>query len=151
MALDPNKASSLDTCFPYCLCICVCMVSLHPCVSVRITKYCLVAKGNSCYWGFLYWHVNKGEPPRCSLVCPPAYQIWDPCWAQPVDAEEGRDSAPCRGGNSSKAQSFESGTGRDSRALTKTLPLWVNGTSPCFFQTNGFAFWGFYTSVETDI
>lgn len=92
------------------------------CLSVCLTADCVVAQGNSCRWGFLYEHVNKGEPPKSSPVCPPANENWAPSWDQPVDGEEGRDSAPW-GKNSSKAQSFESGTGTDSRAITKTLPL----------------------------
>lgn len=76
--------------------VCACTISLHPrvCVSVWLTVDCLVAEGNSCYWGFLYEHVNKRKPPKSSPVCPPANENWAPSWGQPVGSEEGRDSAP---------------------------------------------------------
>jgi len=52
--------------------VCVRARSAHTpmCLSVWITVDCLVAQGNSCYWGFLSKHVNKGEAPQSSLVCP---------------------------------------------------------------------------------
>lgn len=108
-------------------------------LSVWLTEDCVVAQGNSCLWGFLCKHVNKGEPPKSSPVCPPANENRAPSWAHPVDGEEGRDSTPW-GKSSSKAQSFESGTGTDSWAITKTLPLWLNATSHCWARQSGCVF-----------
>lgn len=121
------------------VCLCVWSPCTPVCVSVSLTVARLVAHSNSCYLGFLYKHVNKGEPPKSFLVCVAANQMKAPSWAQPVKDEEGRDSA-LWGKNSSKAQSFESGTGSDSRAITKTLPLWVDGTSHCRARPSGCGF-----------
>lgn len=128
----------------------VCPISMHPCVCgcvcVCVVVVCfLVAEGSRCYWGFLYEHVNKRKPPKSSLVCAPANENWAPSCGQPVDSEKGGVTELHEGGdekkNSSTAQSFESGTGSDSRAVTKALPLWLNGTSRCCWaRHNGCGF-----------
>lgn len=60
LRIKENKDSSfglfLDTWLPRYLCMCarmcVCTLYSHFCAPVWVTVGCLVAHGNSCYWGF---------------------------------------------------------------------------------------------------
>lgn len=106
------------------------------CVCVWLTVDCLVAQGNSCYWGFLHQHVNKGEPPKSSPVCPPANEHWAPSWAQPVDGEEGRHSDSMRKKQQWSTKLWIWNWNRQQSHNKDSSFLWLSGNFTLLSQTN---------------
>lgn len=72
-----------NPCAPLCECVCL------------VNGGCLLAgNSNSCYWDFLYQHVNKRKPLEPTSVCPLANESWATSWVQPIATKKGCDSAP---------------------------------------------------------